>query len=189
MRIIGVDPGLAHMGIADVSLTLTAGALRMDLRDATVVETAPANKKMGIRKSDDNMRRARFIALALQNYFTRPPPVEPVKLLVFEAQSFGMKGTVAARQAGTAFGIIAALAESYGLPILCVTPLEIKRALCPEIPKASKDDVIAAVERLWPDVQWPKRKPLWEHQADAIAVAWACRGDELVRAVLRAEAA
>jgi Holliday junction resolvasome RuvABC endonuclease subunit len=149
------------------------------------VETKPLARKHGIRKSDDNMRRAREVAQALHGYVGRFEPA----LLVYEAQSFGMKGSVAARQAGTAFGIIATVAEVAGLPMLCVTPGDIKKAVCPDIPKATKDDVIRGVETLWPSVPWPSKKENYEHLADAIAAAWACRNDEIVRAILRAELA
>jgi Holliday junction resolvasome RuvABC endonuclease subunit len=188
MRIIGVDGGLAHMGIADLELTRARGALWMNLLGGEVVETTPAKKKHGIRKGDDNMRRAREVAAKLQWHIVHGGPTK-VQLLVYEAQSFGMKGSVAARQAGTAFGIIAAMAEVYEIPMLCVTPGDIKKAVCPELTKATKDDVIRAVETRWPSVPWPTKKDNWEHLADAIAAGWACRDDEIVRALLRAEAA
>lgn len=185
MVIVGVDGGLAHMGIAASKLTRTRDALSMELLGGLVVETAPSPKKLGIRKGDDNMRRARVVAKALKEVVLMRRPA----LLVYEAQSFGMKGNIAARQAGTAFGVIAGIAESAGLPMLCVTPGDIKKAVCPELPKASKDDVILAVERLWPNVPWPAKRDNYEHLADAVAAAWACRGDEIVTAILRAEAA
>lgn len=186
MRIIGVDGGLAHMGIADllVSRDATRG-LVVSLADCQVVETVPSKKKLGIRKSDDNMRRAREVARELKRHLAQ----DSVRLLVYEAQSFGMKGNIAARQAGTAFGVIAALAEAYELPMLCVTPGDIKKGVCPDSPKASKDDVIIAIEQLFPNVVWPRKKDNWEHVADAIAAAYVCRDDELVRAILQGERA
>lgn len=192
MRIIGVDGGLAHIGIADLELTRTANALRMDLRDGVVVETKPMARKHGVRKSDDNMRRAREVAAVLRAYVLgmgTKDGLQRAQLLVYEAQSFGMKGNIAARQAGTAFGVIAAVAQVFDLPMLCVTPGDIKHAVCPDIRKASKDDVIAAVETMWPNVEWPRKRDNWEHLADAIAAAWACRDDEIVRAILQAERA
>jgi Holliday junction resolvasome RuvABC endonuclease subunit len=173
------------MGIADLDLVRTTNSIRMDLLGGEVVETKPSAKKHGVRKGDDNMRRSRIVAAALIRHVCACSP----GLLVYEAQSFGMKGVIAARQAGTAFGIIAAIAEANGLPMLCVTPGDIKRAVCPDTPKATKDDVILAVERLWPAVKWPAKRDNYEHLADAIAAGWACRDDELVRAVLLAERA
>lgn len=185
MRVVGVDGGLAHMGIADLDLVRAGSSIRMEYLEGEVVETKPESKKRGVRKGDDNMRRARIVAGALLRHVRRGP----AGLIVYEAQSFGMKGQVAARQAGTAFGIIAAVASALDVPMLCVTPGDIKRAVCPEITKATKEDVIGAVERLWPNVRWPAKEANWEHLADAIAAAWAAREDELVNAMLRVESA
>jgi Holliday junction resolvasome RuvABC endonuclease subunit len=180
MRVLGVDGGLAHLGAA--LMDLEYGGLPRYQR-GTVIETVPSARKHGIRKSDDNMRRAREIAAALRRLVRDGGPVGA---LVYEAQSFGMKGVIAARQAGTAFGILAALAEEHALPMLCVTPLEIKRAVANGA-GSTKQDVIRAVCDLHPNIDWPKRKTLHEHLADAVGAVHACLGDDVILVGLRAE--
>jgi Holliday junction resolvasome RuvABC endonuclease subunit len=191
MKIVGVDGGLAHMGIVALSyrpreVDKDVGEEGFEYLGGEVVETKPTPKKHGVRKSDDNMRRAQEVARNLLECVRIHRP----HLVVYEAQSFGMKGVIAARQAGTAFGVIAAICTGESLPMLCVTPGDIKKAVCPALTKgATKDDVIQAVEAFGWDIEWPRKKDNWEHLADAIGAVLACRRDDIVRAILRAEVA
>lgn len=184
MRVVGIDPGLAHMGVVvfDAYRTNTGVSLRL-VGQPVLIVTKPETKKGRIRRSDDNLRRARLVARTLW------PLLNGAALVCYEAQSFGMKGQVAARQAATAFGILAALAEVSGASILAVSPQEIKKATCPGIEKAQKDDVCRAIENRIERWSWPSKNPkLWEHPADAAGAVLACLDDELFRAALRAEA-
>ena len=52
-------------------------------------------------------------------------------------------------------------------------PQDVKRAVTGS-KTASKDDVIAAIEVRFPDVEWPKQTTLWEHAADSVGVVLAC---------------
>lgn len=186
MRAIGVDGGLAHMGLADFDVGRGVDVVRLDYMGGRVVTTKPSNKKHGIRKGDDNMRRAREIARALLRFLdAREAPV----LVCYEAQSFGMKGQVAARQAATAFGVIAAICEARSIAMLCVSPQAIKAAMCPGVKNATKLQVIDAVAARWPAVEWPAVEKDEEHLADAIGAVVACQDDELVQAALAVEAA
>lgn len=180
MHVLGVDGGLAHMGVAK---GIIGAAKDVVIQEGAVYSTAPSSKKLGVRKSDDNMRRARIIASALSEAVVHWKPT----ILVYEAQSFGMRGQIAARQAATAFGIIAATAQHHGLAMLCVTPMDIKKAVCPDVKKAGKLEVVDAVCRLSPALEWPEDEKLWEHLADASGAIFAVRDDELVNAVLQGE--
>lgn len=184
MRVIGVDGGLAHMGVAVMALGWSSDKVN-DICFVTgaVFETKPSHKKHGIRKSDDNMRRARELAARLDETLSGESGA-----LVYEAQSFGMKGAIAARQAGTAFGVLAALAHVHRIPMLCVTPLEIKRAMCgPSCNGAPKEEIIRRVMDRHPNIAWPTRKPLHEHLADAVGAVHAALKDDVIQAAMRAE--
>lgn len=184
MNVLGIDGGLAHMGLA--TLGYDGPDYTLTVKDGQVVETKPSAKKLGVRKGDDNMRRAREVAGALLAMVERWCP----SVIVYEAQSFGMRGSVAARQAGTAFGIIAGIAEARFIPLVCVQPAEVKKAVCPDMKGVSKLDVVDAVGVLFPgQIPWPKDEKLWEHLGDAIGVVWAARRDELLVAMAKASRA
>lgn len=180
IRIIGVDGGLAHMGLADLDVEGTGNLM---YRGGCVVETKPSAKKHGIRKGDDNMRRARELTRAFLVFLdAREAPI----VVCYEAQSFGMRGQIAARQAATAFGLLAGVCEVRKLAMLCVSPQAIKAAMCPGVKNASKVQVIDAVDEKFRGFVWPTRGSLWEHLADAVGAVYACKDDELVRAALAA---
>lgn len=179
MRILGVDGGLAHMGLALASYD----GKELQLEGLAVSKTSPSARKHGIRRGDDNMRRAREQARVLATWVTEGQP----DLICYEAQSFGMKGQIAMKQAATSFGLLAAIAELRNLGMLCVSPQEIKKAMCPTLQTVGKHEVIGAAIKRFPKASWPTVKADFEHAADAIGAVVACLRDELVLAVLTNE--
>jgi hypothetical protein len=63
----------------------------------------------------------------------------------------------------------------------------VKRGTC-GIKAATKDDVIAAIERIFPEVPWPSPASLIEHAADAVGAVIAARDSELLRMARRLSA-
>jgi len=162
--VLGLDPGFAALGLAAVDLT--PGAERV--HRAWVVRTEKAARKVEVRASDDNVRRAREIAAELERAAVEWDPVA----LVAEAQSWPRNAGASAK-VGIAWGLVAALAERHGLPLVQASPQDVKRATC-GAKTASKAEVIAAIEARFPDVVWPRQATLVEHAADAVAVVLAC---------------
>lgn len=88
---------------------------------------------------------------------------------------------------GRARGLVDALAEVHGLPVLEETPQRLKLAAGGRA-DLSKDDVRIALELRHPELSalWPEHWTLVEHAADACAAVEACRSADVVLATLRA---
>lgn len=164
MIVLGLDPGFAALGLAAVDLT--PGAERVER--AWVVRTEKAARKVEVRASDDNVRRARQLAAELERAVVEWGPVA----LAAEAQSWPRNAGASAK-VGIAWGVVAALAERHGLPLVQASPQDVKRAVA-GAKTASKGEVAAAVEARFPEVEWPRQASLVEHAADAVAVVLAC---------------
>ncbi len=83
-----------------------------------------------------------------------------------------------------AFGVIAAVAQRHGLPVVQASPQQVKKALCGRR-DASKMDVKGALERRYSGLPWPPQQTLVEHAADALAAAVACLEHQVVRMARR----
>lgn len=163
-NVLGIDGGFASIGVSIIELLADSEALRL----SRVIRTEKSDKKREVRQSDDNMRRAGLIARDLAAIIRTYKP----EAICIEAMSFPRSSSVAAKMALT-FGIVAALAEGYDLPIIQASPQDVKLAMCGR-KNASKDEICAEVETRFPEIAWPAQKGLWEHAADAVAVVVAC---------------
>jgi len=176
MRVLGIDGGFASMGIAVLELTPDQELLR----DVYVVRTQKSDRKLQVLAGDDTARRGRELAHHVGLAITSQSP----GAIVIESPSWPRNAGVAAKL-GVAFGVVYALAEKHGLPLLQVSPQQVKKSLCGR-KDAAKEDIIAAVEARFPSVTWPSQKGLWEHAADSIAVVLAGLDSDVIRAVRRA---
>jgi crossover junction endodeoxyribonuclease RuvC len=161
--VLGVDPGFASLGLAAVEL---AGDVRP--LEAWVVRTEPSSRKRAVRASEDNVRRCVELATALEAAVTRWKPVA----LAAETMSWPRNAGAAAKVA-LAWGVLVALAHRHGLPLVQASPPDVKRALLGR-KSAAKEEMIAEVERRWPELELPSQVTLQEHAADAVAVVLAC---------------
>jgi Holliday junction resolvasome RuvABC endonuclease subunit len=178
--VLGVDPSLCNTGIAAVDLRPTCDAVMETL----VIVTEPSAKKRRVLTSDDDARRVAEIAAGLDAAIRKHRPVA----LIVEAPA-GSKGARAARALGLAIATVVAVAKLRELPLVQVQPLDVKRAAC-GTKAASKDDVILAIERAFPDVTWPTGPDsLIEHAADALGAVLAARDSETLRMARRLGAA
>lgn len=176
--VVGIDGGLAALGWAALRLEPT-GEVPHALG---VFATAPSARRRHVLAADDNLRRARELARSLAGVLDLYRPA----VLALEAMS-APRNAASAAKLSMSLGVVAALAEARGLPLVAASPQEVKRALCGRL-DASKEDVAAAVVRCLPgagDLLGRVRPGLREHAADAAAVALACLDADAVRLARR----
>lgn len=179
MILLGVDPGFASIGLAALDLE-TDRVVRFG-----VFRTAKDDRKGRTLAVEDNVRRAREIAVALASIVDELDPIA----IAAEAMSFPRSSSVAAKLALT-WGVLVAMAEHHGLAIVQASPQEVKRGTCGR-KDASKEDVAAELRRRWPELDVledaiPKSQR--EHPYDALAAAAVATTSDVVRLGRRAAA-
>lgn len=175
MIVIGVDPSLCNTGLAVVEV----GPGGEKVLEVLVVRTEPSAKKRRIRVGDDTARRIAEIASALDAAIGRHKPVA----LVVEAPA-GSKGARAAAALAGAMASVVTVATLRRLPLVHVQPLDVKRAMVGK-KAATKDEIVLAVERRHPEVEWVGPAGVWEHEADAIGAVVAALDSETLRLARR----
>lgn len=175
VRVLGIDPGLANMGVCVVEL---------DGKDIKVVflevlATQKSSKKKEVLASSDTVRRARELANALNAVVVRQRPM----VMAVEAMSYPRNASSAAKTA-VSWGVLATLAELFDLPMVQASPQDMKKALCGNR-SASKVEVQKELESHFPGAfhdfvtRYPKAQH--EHGFDALGVVFACLNSEVVR--------
>lgn len=177
MIALGLDPGFASLGLAAVELGDVVQVPR-----AWVERTEPSAKKRDVRQSEDLVRRCREITGCLERAIAEWHPA----VACAETMSWP-RDMKAATRIALAWGVVAAVLERHGIPLVQASPQEVKKHLCGR-KDASKDDVMLAVEARVESVTWPPQKTLVEHAADAVAVVLTCADSDVVRAARRAAA-
>lgn len=172
-----VDPAFAATGV----VLLEHGPRGWQLVTSTVIETAKADKKRGLRVADDTVDRASLIYRELSALVE----AHHVAGFACELPSGGGKSSTAVKAMALATAIVACLVERHRLPAEWVSPSDVKQALC-ACRNASKEDMMAEALRLWPSlaVKWCRKgKPLgrFEHVADAAGVFAAVKDGRLAR--------
>jgi len=178
LRVIGIDPGFANFGWAVVDL--------FDVQPRAVlaglISTEKADKKQNTYAAHDNVRRAREIAALLRELIEAFTPLA----LCLEAMSFPRSSSVAAKMA-MSWGVIAAQAERFSLPIVSISPQAIKLAVASN-KSASKEDVARGVAARMSGIdvevaRVPRGKR--EHCYDAAASVLAARDSDVLRTLLQ----
>jgi crossover junction endodeoxyribonuclease RuvC len=179
--LLGIDPGFASLGWALVELQLEDDA-PVQLVAVGVLRTKKSARKRGTLASDDNLRRARelYAGLSALERVWRPAVV------CAESMSFPRNAGAAAKMS-IAWGVLAALTEARGLPLVQCSPQQLKRAVC-ESASASKLDVLGALTHRYPALLLKLAdtpRSLWEHPVDALGAVHAALGSEVVRTLRR----
>jgi len=164
MVILGIDPGFASLGLAAVGVTADTERII----ELAVIRTEKSASKLEVRASSDNVRRACELTKALSRFIDRHNPLA----IAAESQSWPRNAGSSAK-IGIAWGVVAAVATWYGLAIVQASPQRLKQVVCGS-KSATKEDVIAAIEKRFPGVQWPAPKGVIEHAADAAGAVIAC---------------
>lgn len=173
MIVLGLDPGFAMLGYAVVELGDRA---EEDIvRRVWTVETEKSAKKKGVFAAHDDIRRGRELHRALSEVMADFSPVA----ICAEIPS-GSKGARAGACLAAAKQALASFAEQHELPVLCVSPTELKQAVTGK-GTASKEEVQRALEGIYGEIEWPRLKGHHEHAADALGAYRACETSELMR--------
>ncbi len=177
VHVVGVDPGLAHTGL--VVARLKPGGFEVvwenDKPLLWCLETEKSNKKLAVRASDDNTRRAREMFKPLYQAMSYLEP----KVIVAEAMSFP-RNSSASHKLGISWGIIVTMSCFFELPIVQVSPQQIKKAVCGKR-DASKEEIqnaLSAKHKIPLELFTKDRR---EHPFDAIGALEASMDSEVIR--------
>lgn len=188
IRMLGLDPSLTNTGWAvldvDTETLEITGVRAMD----TIVTAPSKNKK--VRKSSDKLERARTIAKTIAQVIRE----HDIKIATSEVPSGAQSANAA-----FAFGIVTGILASLSVPVIEVSPSEVKVAACGS-KIADKEDIMRwAVDKTTDcPVKWKTSKKAnefeieyeggyvtktMEHQADAIAAGEAAIQSEQFRQI------
>lgn len=162
IKVLGVDPALRNFGLVNAEIDL-------DNQKVTVTKVHLAKSENGIknvkkvRKNSDDLERARVLHEALQEAASGAS-------FCFVEVPVGSQSARAMASYGICIGVL----SSCPIPMIQVTPTEVKMAGC-GVKTATKDEMIEAAMALHPEAQWLTRKlkgvvsPIAdnEHLADA----------------------
>lgn len=180
VNVLGIDPGLANMGLVVVTLfpDNTQRVLRDDQEVPYIyhVHTEKMDKKRGVRASDDSVRRGRLVVRDLFAWFTRDLHI---KVICAEAMSYPRNST-ASNMLGISWGIIITAASLHDLPIVQASPQDIKKAVCGR-KDASKVDVQVELAAKYGIPVDMFNKTTREHPFDALGAVEACLDSEVIR--------
>ncbi len=180
--VLGVDPGFAAVGWAVVDVATVPTVIR-----AGVVETEKSNARRKIAQADDNTRRIREIVLALDQYaFEAGRRTLPIHAVCAESNAGHRNATVAAKVA-SAWGGVVALAALRRLPIVQLSPTELKERVAGS-KTAPKEAVADAVRGASPSAYAavsPLPEKLQNHAYDAVAAVLGCLETDIIRAIRR----
>jgi hypothetical protein len=163
IKIVGFDPAMSNMGIAQATLDLDTMTFNVD--NLLLVQTE-SNAGKTVRKSSDDLRRAKILHEALQD------ACKHASFAVAEVPT----GTQSARGAlgnGMSIGVLA----SCPIPLIEVSPTEAKLAST-GCKTSTKGEMIAWAIDKYPNANWllTRRKGALvpindnEHLADACAI-------------------
>lgn len=163
MKIVGIDPSLRNFGIVAADLDIETGDFKiMDMR---LIESEDnAKKAKTVRKNSDDLRRAKL----LHDGFVEMCQGASI---AFVEVPVGSQSARAMASYGICIGVLAACP----IPMIQVTPTEVKLAMTGE-KTATKDEMIEAAVKAHPYAKWMTRKSKGElvllndneHLADAV---------------------
>lgn len=154
--ILTMDPSLTGWGWAVLD---TAGIVL----DFGCIKTTPMNKKLRIRKGDDDIRRVEEITEVLIELVTK----YHVRLITCELPH-GSQTASAMKMVGVVLGLVPVLYIWAGIPCEWYSEADAKKCVLGKR-SASKAEMIAAIKKLY-SLDFPGVKYKDEAIADAIAI-------------------
>lgn len=163
LKLVGLDPSLTNTGIAICEFDTDTGQLAV--QELRLVETENQKGKQ-VRQNSDDVRRAREITKAMH------AACDGAVFAVSEVPT----GAQSAR-AALAFGMVIGLLAGLPVPLIQVTPTEVKMAAVGH-KQAAKEEMVQWAMNRHPAANWllVKRAGIMqpvaknEHLADAVAV-------------------
>jgi Holliday junction resolvasome RuvABC endonuclease subunit len=128
------------------------------------IKTEPEQKKRRIRTSDDRYRRTVEIVQRLQDLIK----MHNVNYILSEAPH-GSQNASAAVMIGIVTGITTTISECMNVPIEYYSEQDAKKMVLGK-KAATKDDMVKAIHKLYPDLVWRNIKYIDEAIADALAI-------------------
>ena len=132
--LLGLDPGFASIGYAIVNIS---DPYKEVVQKLGVAMTEKSSNKTRVLATEDNFRRAKVIASYIRPYALT------VDAICVEAMSYPRNASTAAKLA-LFWGVLAAVVEDLSIPVVQVSPQNIKSFLCSK-KTASKLEVKEAV--------------------------------------------
>jgi len=176
--LLGIDIGFAMTGWV---LARPLGNGELSLLEGGIIVTQKAHKKLGLRVAVDDVVRCQVLARGLTAVIGQTMPAG----LVIEVPHGGAQGARANRCMGMATAVAACVTQEYEMHAEWVDPGASKQAML-GARKGTKDEMVAAVQKRWPEfADWPSTKLGREAVADAAAALWAVRHGNLYRGCLR----
>ncbi len=174
LRIMGIDPGFANLGISKLLYDPSVG---YDLVGLEFIGTKKRSKKLGLRQKADDARRLEIIV----ERFDEIVRIWPADVYSFEecpSISLNARNT---RKIAMAWGACFALARRRpGTIMLEYSPGDLKEVVTGNT-TASKKEMIELLEQRFPALaEHPIAKSKKEHLADAIAAALKAAQDQAV---------
>lgn len=133
--VLGVDPGFAAMGWCRFILGKTSESDKV--LQLGVIRTQKSNKKANVLASNDNHRR---IAEIFKLLF---PLTAEISMMTAESQSWPRNSSSSAK-VGMAWGVISSLTTLLDIPLLQMSPQELKKSVCGN-KSASKEEIAEAL--------------------------------------------
>jgi Holliday junction resolvasome RuvABC endonuclease subunit len=168
ITVAGLDPSLRNFGMVKGTVD-TAQPDTFRLQQMALQETTAGAKTKQVRKNSDDLERARLLYRTMTE-FLQGVELVMVEVPVGSQSADGMKS----------YGVCLGLLSTIGLPMIQVTPTEVKLAAV-GTKTASKLDMIHWAVDKYPTASWFTRKLLGkhtltnknEHLADAVAAVHA----------------
>lgn len=165
IKIMGIDPALQNTGMAIATYDLSNGAL--EVTHLELAQTRPGKDGKVVRKSSDDMARARLLVSEIRRVVAIHKPTFGVAEIPTGCQS---------SRGSFSNGVCCGLLASVPLNLIEVSPTEVKMASAGS-KTASKAQMIEWAVGRWPNAGWHTKKQKGvvsllasnEHMADACA--------------------
>lgn len=163
ITLVGLDPSMSNFGMVKGNYDLSTG--EFELTHLKLAETKPDSKNKSVRKNSQDLKRATELCIAMHE-FTKGATLICVEIPV------GSQSARAMASYGMCIGILASL----DIPLIQVTPAEVKLAATDK-KTATKQEMIDWAVESFPEANWLTRTVKGvktyvaknEHLADALA--------------------
>lgn len=175
VKVLGLDMGFENIGWAVLGRTD-----RWTMIDCGLLVVPASNKKLGVYRSDDDMRRAEIIGLELLAWSTEYEP----HLVAFESKA-NVRSASTSAKLGMGYGALATMIGTHGRASCAMTPQAVKTTLAGS-QKATKAEIeeIVKIRVEGHEIVEHTTRYRRHHVYDAIAVALAAESSDVFRATV-----